>query len=69
VALVEPTDYLIVRAEVFSALADVLAQGGRQDEAVAAQERAVAELERKGDVVGAGRARERLEEHRPSKER
>lgn len=68
VALVEPTDYLLLRAEVFSALADVLALGGRLDEAVAAQQRAVAELERKGDVVGAGRARERLEELRASKE-
>jgi tetratricopeptide (TPR) repeat protein len=67
VALVEPTDYLLLRAEVFSALADVLARGGRRDEAVVAQERAVAELERKGDIVGAGRARERLAELRTSR--
>jgi tetratricopeptide (TPR) repeat protein len=68
-ALVEPTDYVTTRAEVFSAVADVLARGGRLDEAVVVQQRALAELEPKGDVVGAGRARERLEELRASKER
>jgi ATP/maltotriose-dependent transcriptional regulator MalT len=64
VELAERTDYLLLRAEAFSALADVLAAAGRWNEAAAAVERALAELERKQDVAGAALVRARLEELR-----
>jgi class 3 adenylate cyclase/tetratricopeptide (TPR) repeat protein len=68
VALVESTDYVGVRAEVFSALAHVLAAASRMGEAVAEAERALGELELKQDLVGAAKARARLEELRAAAE-
>jgi class 3 adenylate cyclase/tetratricopeptide (TPR) repeat protein len=60
VALVEPTDFLELRGTAFEALAHVEARAGRRDGWKAALERALAEHDRKGNFVMAGRVRERL---------
>ena len=60
-AIMEPTDYLDEKAETFVALADVLAAAGRSGEVVEALEQALALYEQKGNVVRAGRTRERLD--------
>jgi tetratricopeptide (TPR) repeat protein len=57
---VEPTDFPEMRAGAFEALAHVEARAGRTDEWRAALERALAEHERKGNVVGTERVREQL---------
>jgi len=57
VAIAEGTDFETVRAEALIDLAEVCLAGDRPDEARSAVERALAVLERKGDVASAARAR------------
>jgi hypothetical protein len=58
VELVEPTDFLELRGRAFEALAHVEARGGRPDRWKAALDQALAEHERKGNLVAAGRVRD-----------
>jgi class 3 adenylate cyclase len=60
VELVEPTDFLELRGGAFEALAHVEARAGHPDGWKAALERALAEHDRKGNLVAAGRVRELL---------
>jgi hypothetical protein len=60
IALVEPTDFLELRARAFEALARVEARAGRTDGWKAALGRALAEHDRKGNLVDARRVRELL---------
>ena len=60
--LVEPTDFLPLRAYVSMSRAEVADLAGRQDEQRAALEEALRLSELKGDVVTAQRARESLAE-------
>jgi class 3 adenylate cyclase/tetratricopeptide (TPR) repeat protein len=60
VDLVEPTDFLEVRAATYEALAHVHARAGRPDGWKAALERSLGEHERKGNLVRAGRVRDQL---------
>ena len=60
VELVEPTDFLELRGRAFEALAYVDARAGRPDGWMAALDRALAEHERKGNLVAAGRVRNQL---------
>jgi tetratricopeptide (TPR) repeat protein len=60
VGLAETTDDLGMRGDTYVDLAEVLSLSGRAAEAADALERAVTLYERKGNVVSAGRARERL---------
>jgi hypothetical protein len=60
VALVEPTDFLELRGRVFEGQAHVEARAGRQDGWRRALERALAEHERKANLVRAARVREQL---------
>jgi tetratricopeptide (TPR) repeat protein len=62
VALLEPTDFLVNRAESHGALADVLRLCGRPEEAAAALEEALRLYQRKGDLVSAARSRTLLDE-------
>ena len=64
VALLEPTDFLINRAESHSALAEVLRLSGRPEEAAAALEESLRLYEQKGDLVSAGRIRSLRDEQR-----
>ena len=59
--LLEPTDFIDLRADVYDALAEVLLGAGRVDEAVAAVEEAIALHDRKGNVVSAARSRSALD--------
>jgi class 3 adenylate cyclase len=61
VEMVEPTDFLELRADTYAALAHVEALAGRTDAWKAALERALGEHERKGNLVGAKRVRGLLE--------
>jgi tetratricopeptide (TPR) repeat protein len=61
VALVEPTDFLELRGEVFEALGHVNLAAGRRDEAAVAFRRSIAEHDRKENRVDAARVRARLE--------
>jgi class 3 adenylate cyclase len=61
VALVEPTDFLELRGEVFEALGHVDLAAGRRDEAAVAFRRSIAEHDRKENRVDAARVRARLE--------
>jgi len=65
VAMVEPTDFLELRAGAFEALAHVEVRAGRNDRWRAALERALAEHEGKANLVGARRVRGLLEHGRP----
>jgi class 3 adenylate cyclase len=65
VELAEPTDFLEMRAEAFEALAHVEARAGRTESWRAALERALAEHERKGNLVRAHHIRELLEQGPP----
>jgi tetratricopeptide (TPR) repeat protein len=65
--LVEPTDFIELKAQVHDAHGEVLAREGRQDDAVAAVERAVALHEQKGNVSSARRSRAALDELRASR--
>jgi tetratricopeptide (TPR) repeat protein len=60
IELIEPTDFLELRGATFDALAHVEARAGRPDAWRAALERALAEHDRKGNLVSAGRIREQL---------
>ena len=57
VAIGEPTDMLTSTAEAYADLARVLRLAGKEDEATAAVEAAIERYERKGNIVGAARAR------------
>jgi hypothetical protein len=59
-ALVEPTDFLELRGRAFEALAHVEARAGRPDGWKAGLERALAEHDRKGNLVAARRVREAM---------
>ncbi len=67
-AIVAPADYLLLEAEVCSAAAEVASAAGRREDAVEAAARALELLERKQDIVGAAKARARLEELRAAAE-
>ena len=55
-ALAERTDFLTIHADALIDLAEVLRQGGREDEADASLARALELFERKGDVASLARA-------------
>jgi class 3 adenylate cyclase/tetratricopeptide (TPR) repeat protein len=57
---VEPTDFLELRGATFEAMAHVAARAGHPDRWKAALERALAEHDRKGNLVSAGGIREQL---------
>ncbi|HLY85466.1 MAG TPA: tetratricopeptide repeat protein, partial [Gaiellaceae bacterium] len=57
VAVVDPTDFLIERADAYRTLAEVLRIAGRPSEAAAALEEALPLYARKGDLVSAARTR------------
>jgi tetratricopeptide (TPR) repeat protein len=61
VEVAERTDFLDGQAEAYADLAEVLAAAGRTDDAAASLEEALDRLERKEDVVMAGRVRLKLE--------
>jgi class 3 adenylate cyclase/tetratricopeptide (TPR) repeat protein len=60
VAICEETDMLDQQGDVYADLGEVLSLAGRPKEAAEALEQALARYERKGNVVMAGRTRERL---------
>jgi len=60
VELVEPTDFLELRARAFEAVAHVEARGRRPDGWKAALERALGEHDQKGNVMNARRVRDLL---------
>jgi class 3 adenylate cyclase len=60
VAISEKTDMLNEQANIYLDLAEVLALGGRPQEAAEELEHALVRYERKGNVVMAGRTRDRL---------
>jgi tetratricopeptide (TPR) repeat protein len=60
VAISEGTDMLNMQGDANADLAKVLLLGGKADEAAAALEQALDRYERKGNLVMAGRARDRL---------
>jgi class 3 adenylate cyclase/tetratricopeptide (TPR) repeat protein len=60
VSIVEETDFLFDRGTVFLDQSDVLRELGRAEESHAALEHALAEFERKGDLVSSARARSLL---------
>ena len=64
VALVEPIDLLLVKASAFDALGEVLARGGRPQEAAVALEQAIALHDQKENAVSAKRSRALLAELR-----
>jgi tetratricopeptide (TPR) repeat protein len=66
VELVEPIDFLELKAFVHDVLGEALARVGRDDEAAQALERATAYHQAKGDVVSAARTRGVLDELRPA---
>jgi hypothetical protein len=65
VEMVEPTDFLELRAGAFEALAHVERRAGRNDGWQSALQRALAEHEGKANLVGARRVRELLEKGPP----
>jgi len=60
VELIEPTDFLELRGATYEGLAHVKARAGDRDGWRAALKRALAEHERKGNLVSAGQVRDRL---------
>ena len=60
VAITEGTDDLNAQGDVYADFAEVLLLAGRTDEAVAALKQALERYERKGNIVMAERARDRL---------
>jgi tetratricopeptide (TPR) repeat protein len=58
----DETDMLDAQADTHADLAEVLSLAGRPQEAIEALGQALARYERKGNVVMAGRVRERLAE-------
>jgi class 3 adenylate cyclase/tetratricopeptide (TPR) repeat protein len=65
VAIGEDTDWLEGRGDAYTDLAEVLSFADRQTEAAEALEQALDRYERKGNLVMAGRTRERLQELAP----
>jgi class 3 adenylate cyclase/tetratricopeptide (TPR) repeat protein len=65
VAIAEDTEWLNGQGDVYADLAEVLALANRPKEATEALEQALALYERKGNLVMAGRTRERLQELAP----
>ena len=65
IEMIGPTDYLELRGDTFEALAHVQARAGRTDAWKAALDRALAEHERKENVVSAQHIREQLERGPP----
>jgi tetratricopeptide (TPR) repeat protein len=63
---VEPTDFLGLRAEAFQALAHVEARAGRVEGWRSALERALAEHERKGNLVDGKRIRDLMSSRPPT---
>ncbi len=61
-AIAERTDMLASQSDVYADLAEVLLLGGKRDQAAVALEEALDRCERKGNIVAAGRMRERLAE-------
>jgi class 3 adenylate cyclase/tetratricopeptide (TPR) repeat protein len=59
-ALVEPTEFLSLQADVLVDLSSVLADSGRVEEATSSLEDALSRRRRKEDLVGVARAEERL---------
>jgi ATP/maltotriose-dependent transcriptional regulator MalT len=57
IAVVDPTDFLVERANAYRMLAEVLRIAGRPSEAAAALEAALPLYARKGDLVSAARTR------------
>ena len=64
VAMVEPTDLLSLRGDAMLELAEVLRTSGRADDASGAVQDALSLYERKGNAVGAVRARAQLSQTR-----
>jgi tetratricopeptide (TPR) repeat protein len=60
VGIAEATEDIAGQGDVYADFAEVLELGGKLDEASAALEQALARYERKGNLVSAARARERL---------
>ncbi len=60
VAMCDRTETLDPQATVYAAFGEVLSMAGRDAEACAAFEEAIARYERKGNIVMAGRTRDRL---------
>ena len=60
VAMCDTTDMLDVQGDAYADLGEVLLLSGKPDEAAAALEQALERYERKGNLVSAGRTRERL---------
>jgi tetratricopeptide (TPR) repeat protein len=68
VAIGEQTDMLDAQGDMYADLAEVLSLADRPQEAAEALEQALARYERKGNLVMAGRMRERLAAIRSSVE-
>ena len=66
-ALVEPLDFIGLKADVHDVLGEVLERAGRVDEAAAAVEQAIALHERKGNIVSAARSRSVLDHLRAAR--
>jgi hypothetical protein len=64
VAICDETDRLDAQGDVYADLAEVLLLAGREEAAAVALETAVERYDRKGNLVSAQRARERLAELR-----
>jgi alkanesulfonate monooxygenase SsuD/methylene tetrahydromethanopterin reductase-like flavin-dependent oxidoreductase (luciferase family) len=60
VAISGDTDWLDAQGDAYADLAEALSLAGRPEEAAEALEQALARYERKGNVVMAGRTRDRL---------
>ena len=60
VAICDETDQLDAQGDVYADLAEVLVLAGREEEAAASLEQALASYERKGNIVKATRTRDRL---------
>jgi len=65
VQLLEPSDYVNERAEIMFERGEILTLAGRSDEAAKAMNEALTGFERKGNLVGATRARKALAELAP----
>ncbi len=65
-AIAESTDDVNGEGDVYDALCEVLLMGGKRREAADALRQALARFERKGNLVSAERARERLQEIQPA---
>ena len=66
-AIAESTDDLNGEGDVYDALSEVLLLGGKPSEAAGALRQALRCFERKGNLVAAERARERLQEIQPAR--